>query len=145
APVPARACLSGAPVSLGTLQANIGAGDTTINVSTAPPAVGTPIIIDRERMVIAAGGAIAAWNVVRGQGGTAAVVHTTTYAGGGAKQVMSNPLPLDGAGNQMQMCLVDELWTTVDPTLCGAVNSSTACVQKTSTALDLGDGFMTNQ
>lgn len=142
-PVPARACLSGPPVILGLLQSAIPDGVTTaISVSTSAPPVGTPIIIDRERMVIDTGSSGNTWIVKRGQGGTAAVAHSATYADNSTKRVMSNPLPLDGAGNQMQMCLVDEFWTSVDPSLCGGVNAGTACVQKTSTALDLGDGFM---
>ena len=58
--------------------------------------------------------------------------------------VMLNPLPLGGDGKQMQMCTVDEGWGAVDPSLCPtpAPSGSEACVQKSTTEDDLGDGYM---
>ena len=58
---------------------------------------------------------------------------------------MSNPLPIGDNGVQMQMCVADEGWTTVDPSLCPqstVSNPPVACVQKSTKAFDLGDGYM---
>jgi hypothetical protein len=150
-PVAGRACLTPFdPAPYGTLTAFIdGLATTTtifVNVTATLPAVPFPITIDRERMLVTAvsGGT---WTVDRGAGQTAITSHTTTYADSSPKRVMSNPLPLDAAGKQMQLCIADEGWTTVDPSLCpasGASNPPVACVQKSTKGKDLGDGFMIN-
>jgi len=143
--VPAQACLSSnPPAAYGTLTANIDASTTTIPIAAAPPPANTPITIDRERMVVLATSTAGAWKVQRGAGGTTAAPHSAYYTDNTTpKSVMSNPLPLDPvSGKQMQMCLIDEGWATVDPSKCGATSPSTACVQKSSTVFDLGDGYM---
>jgi hypothetical protein len=63
---------------------------------------------------------------------------------------MSNPLPLDASGNQMQMCIVQETWFTVLPgdADCAVPDSSPgtypprACVRVRTTIFDIGDGFV---
>ena len=148
-PAPAQACLSTSPpTAYGTLTASIPDGAvTTIYIGASPPPVNTPITVDRERMVVT-GGSAGAWTVQRGAGGTTATAHSQYYADNSTpKAVMSNPLPLDPVThNQMQMCLIDEGWMTVDASKCvtppSPISSSTACVQKSSTVFDLGDGYM---
>ena len=48
--------------------------------------------------------------MLRGQGGTGAGSAAAQAAGA---SVMSTPLPLDGSGNQMRMCIAEEGWSAV--------------------------------
>ena len=107
--VPGRACLSpNLPAPYGALSGAIDAGDTTIPVSVSAtlPVAPFPIVIDKERMTVTAVAA-GSWTVVRGAGGTTAAAHAS------GQSMMSTPLPLDGSGNEMRVCIVEEGWTAV--------------------------------
>src|SRR5204862_7127525 len=119
--VDARFCLTASPPSsLGTLPAgpDITATQTQIAV-TSSITFSQPfaVVIDTERMNVTAisPGSPATWTVQRHAGGTAAATHATTYPNLTAKNVMNTPLPLDGAGNQMHMCILEQDVTTVAP------------------------------
>ena len=149
-PVVGRTCLSpNLPAPYGTLTGPIVAATPTI-VVTSPtatlPAVPFPITVGTERMTVTAVSVSGTdWSVTRGVGGTTAALHAFGAI------VTSNPLPLDRAGNQMQMCIADEGWSVVAP---GGPNSDCptpppdaptpprACVLYSTTVLDIGDGFM---
>jgi hypothetical protein len=144
--VPGRACRSAnLPSPLGALGNAIGAGDSVIPVMVSASVPGTPfpIVVDNERMIVTAvaGGS---WTVVRGAGGTTAAVHAAATA------VMTTPLPLDGAGKEMRMCIAEEGWIAIEPGVpgCplpptpGAPATPPACVLYSTTVIDIGDGFM---
>jgi hypothetical protein len=145
--VPAKACISSdPPTPYAYLAADITTTtQTQIQVNTPvnmPPPVNFAIIVDKERMLVTnvSGNT---WTVVRGQGGTTAATHTMLFASDSTpKPAMSTPLPLDSNNKVMQMCLISETWVSLDPSDCGLTDGNTACVQKTSHAFDLGDGFM---
>jgi hypothetical protein len=141
-----RACLSAnLPTPYGALSGPIGVGDTVIpvNASATLPVAPFPVVIDKERMTVTAvaGGS---WTVARGAGGTTAAAHPS------AAVVMTTPLPLDGNGNEMRMCIAEEGWTAVAPgapdcpvtPMAGAPSAPQACVMYSTTVLDIGDGFM---
>lgn len=148
--VPGRACLSASlPKDYGTLGAAIGAGDGSITIvagSTAAPAAPFPIVIGNERLLVTDTSGGSTWLVQRGNGGTTASGHA-----GGAK-VMSTPLPLDGSGNVMQICIVSEGWVSapaggsdtdcVVPDPAPGSNGPRACVVFKTTVFDLGDGLI---
>ena len=149
--VPGRACLSpDLPFPYGTVGAvTIAAGDLMIGVTASIPVPTPPfpIQINNERMTVTAVSG-SSWTVVRGVGGTTAAIHNP------GANVMSTPLPLDGAGIQMQMCIAEEGWSSVYPgandcptTATVAPNPSIpiptaplACVLYTTTVIDIGDG-----
>lgn len=145
-PVPGRACLSPKlPAPYGVLSGPILAGDTLIpvTVSGSLPVAPFPIVIGQERMTVTAvaGGS---WTVTRAAGGTAPAAHAA------AASVMSTPLPLDGSGNEMRVCIVEEGWTAVPPGVpdcpvapaSGAPAAPRACVMYSTTVFDIGDGFV---
>jgi hypothetical protein len=159
----ANACLTQtAPTPYTTLTADTDASGTTLMVAGgSPPATPFPIVIGTERMNVTTviGNQ---WTVTRGAGGTTAAAHLSN------SQLMSTPLPIDpnatrpgGGGNpyvgqQDHVCIFDELFTSVvspaslpvgshdcTPTSPGydPVNPP-ACVQRSTSAFDIGDGFM---
>ena len=144
--VPGRACIGNQlPAPYGTLAVDIpNATDTliTVNPSVTLPPTPFPIVIDKERMTVTAV-AGSAFTVVRGVGGTAAAAHLASPA---PKYAMSTPLPLDGAipPKQMQVCIVEEGWTTVPSGTpdCLPANPLQACVLFSTTVYDIGDGIV---
>lgn len=144
--VPGRACLSPKlPAPYGALNGAIDAVVTTFPVSVSAPLPATPfpIVIDQERMTVTAV-ASGSFTVLRGQGGTTAAAHAS------GKSTMSTPLPLDGSGNEMRVCIVEEGWTAVPAGVpdCpvapapGAPSAPRACVMYSTTVFDIGDGFI---
>jgi hypothetical protein len=149
--VPGRACLSpDLPFPYGTVGAvAIVVGDLVIGVTASIPVPTPPfpIMIDQERMTVT-GVAGPSWTVVRGVGGTTAAIHNP------GASVMSTPLPLDGAGVQMRMCIAEEGWSSVYPGANDCPTTATvspnpsipiptvplACVLYTTTIFDIGDG-----
>ena len=160
-PVAGRACVgSSLPAPYGTIvsySGNTTSGSLVIFVpspltagwATAPTSttLSFPVQIGKERLQLTyvsqtavSGGANYTYSAQRN------VNWTGTLDGLSANEfVMSNPLPLDGSNKQMQMCIVDEGYTTVNASLCPQAtisNPPVACVQKSDTAFDLGDGYM---
>jgi len=146
--VEGRACLSPSlPTPYGTLSGPIGAGDTTIFVTPTGtlPAAPFPIAIGLERLTVTAVSGTT-WSVMRGEGGTTGAPNVS------GASVMSNPLPLDGTGIQMRMCIAEEGWSAFSPGNPGAADCPTAgvgaptaplaCVLYSTTVYDIGDGFM---
>lgn len=148
-PVNARACIGPElPASYGALAGaipdNVATTFTITASSLAAPVLPFPVNVGSERMTVVAisGGT---WTVQRGAGGTIAPL--AGHAAGA--QVMSTPLPLDGSGNQMQMCVVEERWFS---TLAGEADCPApadpvttpprSCVRVTTTVFDIGDGVM---
>lgn len=160
-PVPARACVGSAlPAPYGTIVSYSGTATSgtlvifvpnplTANWAVAPTSttLSFPVEIGKERLQLTfvsqtavSGGANYTYSAQRNASWTGS--QDLLSAG---TSVMSNPLPLDGSGVQMQMCIVDEGYTTVDPSLCPQATVSSppvACVQKSDQAFDIGDGFM---
>ena len=159
--VAGRACLSASlPAPYGTIVSYTGPNQLVVFVPSALPAnwavaptstsLSFPVQIGKERLqltyvsqVPATGGANYTYTVQRNAAWTG---FQDSLSSG--EVVMSNPLPLDSSmtPNQMQMCIVDEGFTTVDPALCPTTpapsNPPVACVQKSTKASDLGDGYM---
>ena len=159
-PVPARACVSASlPAPYGTIVSyNPGANQLIVFVPSPLPAnwavapistsLSFPVQIGKERLQLTYVSQAAATG---GANYTYAVQRNAAWTGfqdslSSNEPVMSNPLPLDGSSKQMQMCIVDEGFTTVDPALCPTTpapsNPPVACVQKSTKASDLGDGYM---
>ena len=146
----ARYCLNpDADVSLGTLSQPINGSTTdaveTILVSGTPPAANSAILIDHERMLFVSNSG-STWTVKRGQGGTSAVMHATTFPDGLPKQVMRNSLPLDENSNQMPMCMVWQDVAVVPPSNCTAPapTPTPACLKVDVQISDKGDGWVSS-
>ncbi len=155
-----NSCLSQTPPSPYTTvgAAGLDGSSTTLQVNTPAgtlPQVPFAISIDTERLTVTAV-AGNSWTVVRGAGGTTAAAHAA------GASVMSTPLPIDNNalkpdggpnpyfGKQDRMCLWDETYTSVpagsydcSPTSPGYdPNIPVACIQRSSSVFDLGDGWM---
>jgi hypothetical protein len=143
--VPGRACVSPTlPAPYGTLINDVPASTpgTQMNIfvnAAAVPPLPFPIVIDKEVMTVTAVSGTQ-WTVTRGVGGTAALAHSAV----GTKYVMSTPLPLDGSGNLMRVCIVEEGWTAYPSGVndCNPADSTKACVLFSTTVFDIGDGFI---
>lgn len=124
--VPGRACWSNElPSPRGTLNGPVTADATSLDVSGASGLPSTPfaIVIDEERLQVTNVSG-STWTVVRGDGGTAAAAHAD------GASVMSTPLPLDGSGLVVPICIAGEGWESAGQNL----------VRYTTRVFDIGDG-----
>lgn len=156
----ANSCLSQTPPAPYTTVGATGldGSSTTLQVNTPAgtlPQVPFAVAINSERLTVTAVSGNS-WTVVRGAGGTTAAAHV------GGASVMSTPLPIDNnaskpgggpnpyVGKQNRMCIWDETYTSVPA---GSYDCSTtspgynpnipvACIQRSSSVFDIGDGFM---
>ena len=155
-----RACIDSVlPTRYGTLTTSTSSPDTITIDTTGGRALpgaypfaifiggpklndpGNTYVVERLNVTGASGNVL---SVQRGQGGSNQV---NLAAVAGTAKIMSNPLPLDGSGNQMQMCIAQETWTSLKPGTAGcpaipAGNPPTACIQYNSVIFDIGDGFV---
>ena len=150
--VPGRACIGDTlPKCVGTLTSAIDANTTKFFVTgtTACPVpasttVPFAVTIGSERMKVKliTGTGPYEWTVERGDGMTTAPPGVGLSHTIGAK-IGSNPLPLDGDGKQMQMCIKSESWKAVGVDYCsGSSGPLCSLIEVTTTVFDLGDGLM---